>query len=1060
MLCPSCGKENPEGFRFCGFCSAPLEPEPGFGTEVRKTVTVLFCDVTGSTRMGERLDPETVRRVMGRYFDEMRSVLESHGGTVEKFIGDAVMAVFGVPVVHEDDALRAVRAAHEMLGRLQHLNKELERDHGVTIAVRIGVNTGEVVAGTGEQTLVTGDAVNIAARLEQAASADEIVIGADTHRLVRDAVDVEAVEPLAVKGKTDPIRAFRLVSVEGKEGLARRFDTPIVGRVEELRTLSDALQRAERDRACVLVTVLGAAGVGKSRLVQEFLERAATSAAILRGRCLPYGEGITYWPVVEMLTAAAGILDLDGPDQIRSKLIALSAGTTDAELVAERLAQLLGVAGAAAAPDETHWAVRKMLEALASPGPLVAVFEDLHWAEPTLLDLVEHVTDWSREAPIVALCTARPELLDDRPGWGGGKLNATTFLLEPLSDIDCDQLVANLLEHASLPDDARRTIVEAAEGNPLFVEQMVAMLVDDGILRRVGETWTVAGDLSRVTPPRSITALIEARLERLEPHERDVIERAAIEGKEFQLGSVRALSRQGGDVRSALMALVRRDLIRPHRSGFAGEASFRFRHILIRDAAYQRIPKETRAELHERYAQWLESTAAERLGEYEEIVGYHLEQAFRLRLELGPMDQTAAAVGTRAAHHLIAGGRRAAERGDARASGNLLSRGVELLPAQDPDRAGLQIDLSIQLTNAGETDAARSAVIEAEAAAAGSGDPSLEFGARFARLMLDAQMEPEGVASKMKLEAERAIPSLEVLGDDRGLARAWGLIAQAELFWANNAGMLEAYGKALSYAERAGDRASAGQMAVWSMIAVSAGWTPPDEGIGMVEALAARASDSLEAAAWSRIARGRSVAMLGRVVEGRELIRDGRATFRDLGLALTLGGSTMEAASLEEMAGDIESAERLLREGYDRLSDLGEKGYLSTVAGRLARCVALRGGLEEADELARVSEETSATDDTYSQTSWRQARALVHAKRDEADPALALALEAVSLAETSDSCDLRACALEDLSDCLRLAGRIDAAADTLGRAISVWDRKGATFPAERLRTKRAELTAP
>ena len=433
--CPSCGRENPDGFAFCGHCGAALASDPA-EPEVRKTVTVVFSDVSDSTAMGERLDPEPLRRVMTRYFDEMQSVLERHGGTVEKFIGDAVMAVFGVPRVHEDDALRAVRAAAEMRERLVALNKELERDHGVTIANRTGVNTGEVVSADQPdgQRLVTGDAVNVAARLEQSSPPGGIVLGETTFRLVRDAVEAEQLEPLAVKGKSQPIRAWRLVAViEGAEQIARHLDAPMVGRERELRTVVDAFERAENDSACALITILGAPGVGKSRLVEEFVDAVGERATVLRGRCLPYGDGITYWPVVEMFDQLIGAHELAGPEEIRKALAALIDGSPEASAVAERVGQLFGLADAVGAPEETPWAVRKVLEGIARRRPVLVIVDDLHWAEPALLDLVEHVADWSRDAAILLVCTARPELLDGRPDWGGGKVNATTFLLEPLT---------------------------------------------------------------------------------------------------------------------------------------------------------------------------------------------------------------------------------------------------------------------------------------------------------------------------------------------------------------------------------------------------------------------------------------------------------------------------------------------------------------------------------------------------------------------------------------------------------------------------------------------------
>jgi tetratricopeptide (TPR) repeat protein len=877
--------------------------------------------------------------------------------------------------------------------------------------------------------------------------------------LVRDAVEVEALEPLRVKGKGQPVAASRLLSVQGLEGLARRFDAPMVGRTDELRSLTDALGRAERDRACVLVTVLGPAGVGKSRLVQEFLEHARGSARLVLGRCLPYGQGITYWPVVEMVTVATEIADLDGPDDVRGKIAALLGRTDHADLVVERVAQLLGVADATAAPEETHWAIRRLFEALATSGPLVAVFDDIHWGEPALLDLIEHIADWSRDTPILVLCLARPDLLDRRPGWGGGKLNAASFLLEPLSDTESEQLVANLLEHASLPPEARRTITDAAEGNPLFVEQMVAMLIDDGMLMRQGDRWVAVGDLSSVTPPPSIMALLEARLERLGPAERAVIERASIEGKQFHVGSVRALSDDGAGVQEPLMALVRRDLIRPDRSVFAGDDAFRFRNILIRDAAYRRIPKETRAELHQRHADWLLGVAHDRLSEFEEFVGYHLEQAFRLRSELGPLDLHSADLASQASTYLLAGARRASDRGDYRASSSLLSRGIQLLPEDHHERPTLLAELSLMLGETGDTERARSVIDEAEAALARAPDPSLEIRVRFAQLELDAKMQPEGVAARMKDVADRAIPRLEAIGDHEGLSMAWQLIGEANLFWTNLAGMLEAFGRAREQAELAGDPRPA-RTTVWSAIVLWSSETPVEQALAELDALAADVESDLGVTAWFEVGRGMLFAMSGRIDEGRDLVRRGRGRLEDLGQTMTVGGSAHPASTLEEWAGDLEAAEREARRGYELLASLGEKGFLSTVVGMLARLVAMRGSLEEAEELARIGEEAAASDDLFSQVLWRQARALVHARRGEDTQALALALEAVRIAEPTDDCAMRSSVYDDLATVYGFSGHTTEAAAALRRAIDLWDRRGASFLADRYRAKLAEVTDP
>ena len=466
--CPACGAENPTDARFCNACGERLVVADASG-EVRKTVTVVFCDVTGSTALGERLDPEALRRVMGRYFGVMTEAIERHGGTVEKFIGDAVMAVFGIPATHEDDALRAVRAAADMQEGLLRLNKELERDQGATLTCRIGVHTGEVVAGDASlrQALVTGDAVNVAARLEQGAPPGEALISDATLRLVRDAVLVEEVDPLDAKGKTEPVPAHRLVGVhEGAAGVARRLDAPMIGRERPLEQLTRAFDEVEADRICHLFTVLGPAGVGKSRLVQEAIDRIGDRAAVLRGRCLSYGEGITYWPLVEIVRGALGPDGEADPDLSSAIATALSPDPA-AAAIAARVAQLVGTTSDVSIPaEEIAWAIRRFFEVLAAARPLVVAVDDLHWAEPGLLDLLDHVADLSRDAPILLVCMARPELLDERPDWGGGKLHATTAALEPLSQTESTSLIDNLLGSDALDSAARAPDPGGGGGQP------------------------------------------------------------------------------------------------------------------------------------------------------------------------------------------------------------------------------------------------------------------------------------------------------------------------------------------------------------------------------------------------------------------------------------------------------------------------------------------------------------------------------------------------------------------------------------------------------------------
>ena len=437
--------------------------------DVRKTVTILFTDIVDSSRLSLALDPEALRNLLARYFGEMSAVIRRHGGIVEKYIGDAIMAVFGVPILHEDDALRAVRAAVEMRDTLAILNRELEAGWGVRLANRIGVNTGEVIAGDHTQghLFVTGEAVNVAKRLEEAAAANEILIGEPTHRLVRDAVVVEPSGPRALKhGET--IHALVVVDVLAHApGLARRFDSPFVGRERQRAVLETVFGNVVSDRACHLLTVLGDAGVGKSRLVREFTSGLAGDVTVLRGRCLPYGEGITYWPLAEIVREITRAEGLDPGEQSAAAIAARLAGDEKAELIAERVAEALGLGGAGGGTsEETFWAVRRLFEALARAGPLVIVVDDLHWAEPTFLDLIEHVADFSRDFPILIVCIARPELLDTRPGWGGGKLNATSIVLEPLSEAECRELISNLLDRAPLPLAAEVTDRRRGRGQP------------------------------------------------------------------------------------------------------------------------------------------------------------------------------------------------------------------------------------------------------------------------------------------------------------------------------------------------------------------------------------------------------------------------------------------------------------------------------------------------------------------------------------------------------------------------------------------------------------------
>ncbi len=544
LLCPRCGVGVDVQDRFCRGCGAPLGAAAS-GHELRKTVTAVFCDVTGSTALGERLDPEALRHVLGRFYAEMRAVLERHGGLVEKFIGDAVVAVFGVPVVHEDDPLRAVRAAAEMRESLEGLNDELERESGVRIGVRIGVNTGEAVAGDlgPGASFASGDAVNVAARLEQAAKPGEILVGPVTRALLGDAVEVDAIEPLELHGKAEPVEAFRLVSVAaGAEAIVRHFETRFVGRGRELAVLGEVFEEAGAEPGCRLVTVLGEPGIGKTRLLSEFARSVSGRARVLTGRCLSYGEGITYWPLSEI------VHELCGGGDLAAGLASRRAG----EEVTDLILGAIGVSDRPGSVADVQWATRRLFEVLAAERPVVVVLEDLHWAEPTFLQLVEYVADCSTGAPILLLAAAREELLDSSPGWALPRPHTRLVTLEPLPEPDARALVDALTSRQAVSEPMRERVVGTAGGNPLFLEQLVALHADHD------------DQDDRLPLPATITALLAARLDRLSTAERDVLERAAVEGVTFHRGTVTALLADpaAGDVSALLLEAVRRNLIR------------------------------------------------------------------------------------------------------------------------------------------------------------------------------------------------------------------------------------------------------------------------------------------------------------------------------------------------------------------------------------------------------------------------------------------------------------------------------------------------------------------
>jgi class 3 adenylate cyclase/tetratricopeptide (TPR) repeat protein len=945
----------------------------------RKVVTVVFCDVVGSTALGESVDPEALQELLARYFERMKGIVESHGGSVEKFIGDAVMAVFGVPVAHEDDALRACRAAVEMRDALPELGVE----------GRIGVNTGEVLTGT-EERLATGDAVNVAARLEQAAQPGEVLLGAETLALVGDGVEVGEERLLELKGKSEPVAAYTLVLV--REVAERSHVSRFVGRGRELEQLADAWSRALTGPRCELVTVVGDPGVGKSRLVAEAL--GSLDARIVRGRCLPYGEGITYWPVIEVVKQLAAL------------------PSDPAAAVAVR--SLLGESDQGTSADQIAWAFRKLLEEQA---PLVVVLDDIQWGEETFLDLVEAAALLTSDAPILLLCMARPELLERRPAWPGA------LRLEPLSEDEADELIR---DQAS--GELRDRIAHAAGGNPLFISEMLAM----------------AREQADVDVPPTLRALLAARLDQLDERERRVLERGSIEGELFHRGAVQALAPEEPQVTARLTALVRRELVRPDRAQLAGDDGFRFRHLLIRDAAYDSLPKSVRAELHERFADWLVSHTE--LVELDEIVGYHLEQTVGYRRELGqPVDGLA----ERAAERLAAGGRRALWREDRRAARALLERALELTR---PLRLDVLLEVDLAATLFIEDSRRAAEIVEAAAERAAAERDST--GEAFARAMAGYHRFNlnECTADELETLLLKALPALEREAGHLALVYVWEVfaisVANARGRWAEAA---QASQKALEHATLAGEqRIGQSPGLFWIELALAMGPTPAAEALAQLDELlpAAPAPYSLFTRAWL-------LAMLDRFDEAVPLAHESNERQRELD-GRQIGENRL--AEIARMAGDHETAAHHLEKLCAWLEEREQPGLLATYVALLGRELCALGQFDEAEPLARRGQEL-AGNDPMDISGWRQVQARVLAHRGEHSEAERLAREAVARLEQTDSLTWQGDGWCDLAEVLEAGGRREQAIEAWHEALDRYERKGAIPLARHVRERLAAAQA-
>ncbi len=922
--CRACGEESPDRARFCAFCGARFEtaaPVP----EARRTVTILFCDVVGSTALGERSDPETVRRVLTRVFDMARPVIEKHGGVVEKFIGDAVMAVFGLPVAHEDDALRAIRAAEEIVGRLEALDREFERQWGVAIQLRTGINTGEVATGdpVADEIFATGDAVNVAARLEQAAEPMAIVIGERTRELTRGSVRVEPLEPLRLKGKSEPVPAFKVLGVSS---LARETPAaPLEGRERECGLLQSAFRDATASQECRVVTVLGEAGVGKTRLVTEFVGTLPKGTTVLRGGCLCYGEAASYWPLQRAIREFFGLGDLVEDAALR-RIASVMERAPDDDEVTRAVADLTGVRESVVPDQQVRWAVRRFAERLSAQAPLVLFIDDLQWAQPALLDLVGYLRQRARTSGMLILCTARPQFAEQHPDWARGE--SLVVPLSPLPEAACEAVIAALLDNERVSDTLVRHVTRVTKGNPLFVEEVVAQLVRDEALEHAATGWTLRGDVGALPVPSSLQSVLDARLDALDQAEREVLERASIIGEVFYEAALETLlpPERSGNTQLLLRGLAKGGLIQPTTTDLAGETAFKFHHVLLRDVAELRLRKSDSAYLHERFAQWLEARSGA-APELAEIIGFHLEQAYRQLSELGPIDERGADIGRRAAEFLALSARRLWDRANDMAAGALFERAARLLPPDSIQRARL-------LANAGkpyaqqDEDAAQRVASEIRRIGDISGDaPMSVFGEM---LDLDAQAvgSPVDGVGMRSLECARRAMAVFAHADDPHNECWVYLVASATAESLGMAGVATGYGeRAVEIAARIG---LPREYAMGTMFAI--GHYVP-EGQTVAERIA-RAELGLAENPGNKIAEalisgqlGLSLARAARFEEAEGRLDHAMAMANELGSDSLMAALVQARAGACMYAGDWDAAEAWNRRMVEEVGGL--EGFLS-----------------------------------------------------------------------------------------------------------------------------------
>jgi len=1050
MTCTACGAASRHGDRFCPRCGAALAAGLDTRHEARKHVTVLFIDLVDSTVLAERLDPEALRLIIDRYFAGCSAAVGTHGGEVEKFIGDAVMAVFGATVSHEDDAVRAVRAAADSLRALESLAAELSVSHQVNLAARCGICSGEVmvVSSADGGFRVVGDAVNTASRLQTVASPGGILVGSGTAALVRGLVQLEAIPPLLLKGKAQPVPAWRVLSPDSTQPESALTDSSrqasLIGRDDELDQLTRSFGRVTRHRQPCLATVLGAPGIGKTRLVREFLASLGDRALVLSGRCSAYGPGITYQPLTDMIgcypdgwTGLARLMtavpDHD-PRAVRSLASVLEAGLPDGPT-------------AVSGVKEIAWATRQMIDVLSAARPVVLVWEDLHWAETTLLELIEEVADWLTDVPAMLICVARTELLEARPSWGGGKPNTVTLELAPLSYEQSAALVAELtLTGDVYPQQQEGTwqrVAAQCDGNPLFAELMLDVLAEVAPGTQV---------------PPTIQALLGARLDQLPGDERLLLELAAAAGREFSLEVVCAMAGTHDLDEAATKALVTR-LAAKRLLQRAGPGRFRFAQSMLRDTAYVFTPKARRDQSHTFLASWFSvrrrrDAAARRDGDAQRdgaaqqdslALAYHVEAACLLRRELLSEQTGLEALASEGGDILIAAGLDALARTDLPAALALLDRARTLLPAGDPRHLSLALhscDAGIGLWDAAHCLTALEAAENALA-----GDPGSLATCAVQRCIVRLRL---GLAGPREVAAEAAaVAAMLASGDDLSWCRYHQLSAYLHLIGDRMAAAETALRHGLHRARALGSGYEEERL-LCALCEVSR-WAPSpvSDGLTLCAELSGRFTGNRVLLVPILLTQAHLTALTGSLDQARQALTTAWRHAGDLHLDLA-GAATIETSGLvESLAGQHGDAEAHYRRAGEMFRSAGQ------VRSALALDIAVARAMFEQGRTAAAAQALAALDEQHANMTPRvrlavtALRARLASSGGDQDTATALAREAwTGVGDLDDPC-LVGDVLLDVACVLAAAGKPGAAARAAERALSELESKGAALPASR-----------